>query len=253
MSIKRESTTILSQEKIATDTYMMWISSENISKNAKPGQFITLYCDNPTKLLPRPFGICEINEKNSGISIVYRVVGEGTKEFSRLKSGNKIDIMGPLGNGFDLKEGKALIVGGGTGVPILVELGKCLNKPNIVAGFRDEVFLKKELSKAGELYIATEDGSVGTKGNVLDAIKQNNISADYILACGPHPMLKALKEYANEKEIPLWFSLEEKMACGIGACLACTCKSKDIDDNTKVKNKRICKEGPVFFSEEVEL
>ena len=102
-------------------------------------------------------------------------------------------------------------------------------------------------------HMATEDGSVGTKGNVLDAIREQNLTADVIYACGPTPMLRAIKEYAAEKGIKCYISLEEKMACGIGACLACVCQSKDVDHHSNVHNKRICKDGPVFLAEEVEL
>ena len=113
--------------------------------------------------------------------------------------------------------------------------------------------IKIEFEQAGELYISTEDGSVGTKGNVMDAIRENALEADMIYACGPTPMLKAVKEYAKEAGIECWISMEERMACGIGACLACVCKSRHKDSHTNVHNKRICKEGPVFLAEEVEL
>ena len=122
-----------------------------------------------------------------------------------------------------------------------------------MAGYRDELFLTKELQENGSLYIATEDGSCGTKGTVIDAIKDKGIQGDVIYACGPTPMLKAIKEYAMEKGIECQLSLEERMACGIGACLACVCKSKDKDAHSNVNNKRICKDGPVFLAEEVEL
>lgn len=115
------------------------------------------------------------------------------------------------------------------------------------------MFLLDEFKKQGEVYIATEDGSVGTKGNVLDAIRENALDAEVIYACGPTPMLRALKNYAAENNIECWISMEEKMACGIGACLACVCKSKEVDGHTNVHNKRVCKEGPVFLAEEVEL
>ena len=115
------------------------------------------------------------------------------------------------------------------------------------------LFLKKEFEPYGTVYVATEDGSVGTKGNVLDAIAANQLDADIIYACGPTPMLRALKQYAKEQGMECYISLEEKMACGIGACLACVCKSKEVDEHTHVHNKRICKDGPVFAAEEVEL
>ena len=124
----------------------------------------------------------------------------------------------------------------------------------IVSGYRNQdLFLKEELESAGTLFIATEDGSIGTKGNVVDAIRENQIEADMMFACGPKPMLRALKDYALEKGIPCWISMEEKMACGVGACLACVCQSKDVDSHSHVHNKRICKDGPVFLSTEVEL
>ena len=115
------------------------------------------------------------------------------------------------------------------------------------------MFLCEEMKADGEVYVATEDGSAGTKGNVLDAIRENGLKADVIYACGPTPMLRALKEYAKKNGIECWISMEERMACGIGACLACVCKSKDKDHHTNVNNKRICKEGPVFLAEEVEF
>ena len=116
-----------------------------------------------------------------------------------------------------------------------------------------EYFLKEEFEQAGELYISTEDGSVGTKGNVMDAIRENALEADMIYACGPTPMLRAIKQYAEANGIECYISLEERMACGIGACLACVCKSKEKDAHSNVHNKRICKDGPVFLSTEVEI
>ena len=136
----------------------------------------------------------------------------------------------------------------------MLETAKQLNaKKTAVLGYRDELFLTEEMEKNGELYIATEDGSAGTKGNVMDAIRENGLKADVIFACGPTPMLRAIKAYAEEQQIPCWISMEEKMACGVGACLACVCKSKEVDDHSHVHNKRICKDGPVFSASEVEL
>ena len=121
-------------------------------------------------------------------------------------------------------------------------------------GYRDaQLFLKEDLEKNGTVYIATENGSYGTSGNVLDCIREKELEADVIYACGPTPMLRALKTYAEEKGIECWLSLEERMACGIGACLACVCRSKEVDDHSNVHNKRVCKEGPVFLSTEIEL
>ena len=163
-----------------------------------------------------------------------------------------------MGNGFPLEaaEGKkAFLIGGGIGVPPILELAKELNcEKQIIVGYRDaQTFLREEFEQNGRVYISTEDGSVGTKGNVMDAIREQALTADIIYACGPTPMLKALKAYAEENDIECYISLEERMACGIGACLGCVCKSKEKDHHSNVHNKRICKDGPVFLSTEVEL
>lgn len=205
-------------------------------------------------MLPRPISICEIDKEAGKLRIVYRVVGQGTEEFSHLAEGDKVEILGPLGNGFPLKKKKAFLMGGGIGIPPMVQLARELDcEVQMIAGYRDELFLTEELRANGMLYIATEDGSAGTKGNVMDAIRENSLDADIIYACGPKPMLRAIKAYAEEHDIECYISMEERMACGIGACLACVCQSKEIDGHTHVHNKRICKDGPVFLSTEVEL
>ena len=176
-----------------------------------------------------------------------------------MKAGDVIPVIGPLGNGFPLEraEGKRVfLIGGGIGVPPILELAKQLNceKKQIIVGYRDqETFLRQEFEENGELYISTEDGSEGTRGNVMNAIEENGLEADVIYACGPTPMLRALQVYAAEKGAECYLSLEERMACGIGACLACVCKTKEKDSHSNVNNKRICKDGPVFLSTEVEL
>ena len=252
---------ILSQECIGTDIYSMWLDAGEIGKNAVPGQFVSLYSRNGGKLLPRPISLCEIDKAEGKLRLVYRVTGKGTgtEEFSRLHAGVPIETMGPLGNGFPVEKAegkKVFLMGGGIGVPPILELAKQMKceKKQIIAGYRDcHTFLREEFEAAGTLYIATEDGSVGTKGNVMDAIRENALEADVIYACGPTPMLRAIKKYAEENGIECYISLEERMACGIGACLACVCKSKDVDSHSHVHNKRVCKDGPVFLSTEVEL
>jgi len=255
----REKVKIVKQEELCSGIFSMWLQTENIAKAAKPGQFISVYSNDKSRMLPRPISICEADARNGQLRIVYRVAGKGTEEFSGYTDGVELDILGPLGNGFPLdrmEEGKkAFLIGGGIGVPPMVQLSKELKgEKQIVVGYRDaQLFLKEELDQNGTVYVATEDGSCGTKGNVLDCIKENGLDADVIYACGPTPMLRALKAYAEEKGIECWLSLEEKMACGIGACLACVCKSKEVDHHSNVHNKRVCKEGPVFLSTEIEL
>lgn len=246
---------VYSQEALTEDIFSMYLTTEQIAAEAKPGQFISLYSHDGASLLPRPISICETDQDR--IRIVYRVVGKGTKEFSRYQSGETVRIMGPLGNGFPLEAaaGKtALVLGGGVGIFPLLELCKRLPvRPNIVLGYRDQVFLQEAFAAVGQVYVATEDGSRGTRGNVLDAVRAEQIPADLIYACGPAPMLRAVKQYAADRDLEAWISMEEKMACGIGACLACVCQSKDVDAHTNVHNKRICKDGPVFRAQEVEF
>lgn len=260
MSKKRkESAMIVSQECIGADIYSMWIQTEEIASMAVPGQFISMYTKDGSKLLPRPISLCEIDRDRKLIRVVYRVTGEGTgtEQFSEMTKGDWIDILGPLGNGFPLEAAqgkKAMLIGGGIGVPPMLELAKQLEAEKVlVMGYRDEQFLAEELEACGSYYIATEDGSAGTKGNVMDAIEENGLSSEVIYACGPAPMLRAVKQYAEEKNIVCYVSMEERMACGIGACLACVCQSKEVDAHSHVHNKRVCKDGPVFLSTEVEI
>ena len=260
MARKKENAVVLSQERIAEDIYSMWIKTDAASE-AKPGQFISMYTNDGAKLLPRPISICEIDKSEGSLRVVYRVTGKntGTEAFSRMKAGDIIPVIGPLGNGFPYEkaEGKRVfLMGGGIGVPPILELAKQMNceKKQTIMGYRNaETFLRDEFEQNGEVYISTEDGRVGTKGNVMDAIRENGLNADMIYACGPTPMLRAIKEYAEANGIECYISLEERMACGIGACLACVCQTKEKDHHSNVNNKRICKDGPVFLSTEVEI
>lgn len=241
--------------EISDGIYSMWIMEEEIASVAKPGQFISLFCKDGSRMLPRPISICEIDKEEGKLRLVFRAAGAGTMEIASYQVGECVEVMGPLGNGFPLNEvKKAILIGGGIGIPPMLELAKQLQcDTQVVLGFRDVTFLSEEFLQYGKVTIATEDGSVGTKGNVIDAMKEHNITADVIFACGPTPMLRGIKEYAKQNNIPAWLSLEERMACGIGACLACVCKSKDKDHHTNVNNKRICKDGPVFLADEIEL
>ena len=258
----QENVTVLKQQCIGKDIYDMTIQTKHIAGHAKAGQFVSLYSNDASKLLPRPISLCGIDAEAGTLRLVYRVTGEGTgtEEFSRLKAGDKIRVLGQLGNGFTVEPGKkAFLIGGGIGIPPMLELAKSINAAGTcefvsVMGYRDaQTFLLDEFKEQGDCYVATEDGSVGAKGNVLDAMKEYKLNADVIYACGPTPMLRALKAYAAEQGMTCYISMEERMACGIGACLACVCNSKEKDAHSNVKNKRICKEGPVFLAEEVDL
>lgn len=252
---------VVSQNSLGNGIYDMVLQTENIAKAAKAGQFVSVYSNDASKLLPRPISLCGIDRKKGTLRLVYRVTGEGTgtEEFSRLKAGDTVKILGPLGNGFTVVPGKkAFLIGGGIGVPPMLQLAKEMKASGediqVVMGYRNsDTFLLEEFEEVAETFVATEDGSLGIKGNVIDAIKSEKLNADIIYTCGPTPMLRALKAYAEENNMECYISMEERMACGIGACLACVCKSREKDAHTNVNNKRICKEGPVFNAKEVEL
>ena len=186
MSTLKMTAKVRSQVRLASDIYSLVLYAPEIAEQAKAGQFVSLYSKDGANLLPRPISLCEIDHESETIRLVYRVVGKGTKEFSALAEGDTVDIMGPLGNGFTLKDKRAILIGGGIGIPPMLELAKELNcEKNIVLGFRDETFLLEDLEPRGEVYIASEDGKNGVKGNVLDAIREYEIKGDIIYACGP--------------------------------------------------------------------
>ena len=249
---------VLSRDLLAEGIYDMWLETP-FAKDVVPGQFVGVYPVNKATLLPRPISVCEVDPERSAIRLVYRVVGSGTAEFSLYQPDDYIMILGPLGNGFplDAAQGKNVVVmGGGIGVPPLLETAKRVKdaKVSAVMGYRNsETFLSDEFEKYADMYVATEDGSVGTKGNVIDAIKENNVPCDVIFACGPMPMLRAIKAYAAEIGAKAYLSLEERMACGVGACLGCICKTKEIDEHSHVHNARICTDGPVFDADDLEM
>ncbi len=256
MSKVKITATIIRQDNIASGIYSMVIFAPQVATEAKCGQFINVYSKDGSKLLPRPISLCEIDREKGTLRIVYRVTGEktGTKEFSQLKAGDNIDIMGPLGNGFKKEGNKAILIGGGIGIPPMLQLAKELDMDKtIVLGFRDEEFLSEEFEPYGTVYKSSDTGFTGVKGTVMDAIREYGIEGDIVYACGPTPMLRAIADYALANNITAQISLEEKMACGVGACLACVCNSKEVDDHSKVHNKRICKDGPVFYAGEVTL
>ena len=252
MKIK-EFATVVDAKNLAEGVYSLTVKTE-ASKYAVPGQFMNIFSADGAKLLPRPISICEIDKVEGTLRMVYRVVGEGTAEFSKLAVGDKVEVMGPLGNGFPIEGETAIVVGGGIGVPPMLQLTK--EHPGTVTavmGYRnDDLFLSEEfIDAAAELIVATDDGSVGVQGNVVDAMRENELTADVIYACGPKPMLRGVAAYAEENRIKCYVSMEERMACGVGACLGCVCESKEVDDHSHVKNKRVCKDGPVFLSTEV--
>lgn len=264
---KKTKAIVVSQKQIADHIFDLWLETE-LARDAHAGQFIGVYPKAESTLLARPISICEVDEKKKKIRLVFRVAGKGTGEFSTLKTGDAVDILGVLGNGYSLEKAKektVVLMGGGIGIPPMLELAKELREQNklnadaptkiiVIVGYRNnELFLKEDLEKYGDVYIATEDGSAGVKGNVMDVVDCYKLKPDMIMACGPMPMLRAIKQYAQDKGIPAYISLEERMACGVGACLGCVCKTKEKDHHSHVNNTRICTDGPVFEAKEVEI
>ncbi len=232
---------IKNNQNIAKNVYKMTLSGD--TSNVFCGQFINIKIEG--LYLRRPISVCDVNEKE--LTIIYKVVGKGTKILSTLNGGN-LDILTGLGNGYNtaLSGARPLLIGGGVGVPPLYLLAKELIKqgktPTAILGFntKNEVFLKDELESLGvKVYVTTADGSFGIKGFVTDAL--DGIDYTYFYTCGPEPMLKAV--YKNTKTSGQ-FSFEERMGCGFGACMGCSCK-------TLYGNKRICKDGPVLVKEEI--
>lgn len=258
MSQKKKTTAkVVSQKEIAPQIFDLWLETE-LALDAHPGQFIAVYPKSADTLLPRPISICEVDRVQSRMRLVYRIAGKGTKEFSAWETGDEVSVLGVLGNGFPLEKAqgkKVFLMGGGIGIPPMLQLAKELQaKKQIILGYRDrDLFLAEELKQNGTVYIATEDGSAGCLGNVMDAVRENGLQAEVIMACGPMPMLRAIKKYAAENGIEAYLSLEERMACGVGACLGCVCKTKEVDHHSHVHNARICTDGPVFEAKEVDI
>lgn len=254
---KRITAKVISQKQIAEQIFDLRLETK-LAKDAHPGQFVAVYPKSESTLLPRPISICEADKDEGMLRLVYRVAGKGTMEFSTCKAGDALDLLGVLGNGFPVDKAKGkrvFLMGGGIGIPPLLELAKAVDgRKQILLGYRNkDLFLEEDMAKYGNVYVATEDGSVGTKGNVMDIIRAHALQADVIMACGPMPMLRAIKAYAAEEKIEAYISLEERMACGVGACLGCVCKTTRVDAHSHVHNARICTEGPVFEAGEVEI
>ena len=234
--------TVKSNDKIADGVYRMSLSGDTSALSA-PGQFINIRLSG--FYLRRPISVCDADKDT--VTIIYKVVGKGTEALSKMKVG-ELDILSGLGNGYDLtvSGAKPLLIGGGAGVPPLYMLARKLigqgKKAEVIIGFnkKEEIFYENEFKALGaEVTVTTADGSYGKKGYVTDAMQGKEYS--YIYTCGPEPMLKAVY---NASKTSGQYSFEERMGCGFGACMGCSCK-------TKYGNKRICKDGPVLFKEEI--
>lgn len=256
--INKEQCTVVDQHEIAASIYELTLQGELTLEMGEPGQFVHLKVSNAIDpLLRRPISISRIDKQNKQFTLIYRKDGRGTSLLSEKKAGDIVDVLGPLGHGFPIDETNegetALLIGGGIGVPPLYELSRQLVNKGVkvihILGFQSEnvVFYEGALSEFGKTYVATVDGSYGSQGFVTDVISNEGINFDTLYACGPTPMLKALESNFPNKKV--FLSLEERMACGIGACYACVCHTKT--EQNSHSYKKVCSDGPVFRAGEV--
>ena len=233
--MQEEKGLILSNKRIAKDTYRMEIQA-SIAKDMKPGQFVNVAVEG--FMLRRPISICSVEDKTRFV-IIYKVVGDGTAKLSTLRTQGIIDVFGPLGSSYPIheEEHEVLLIGGGVGVPPQYELAKQYRNinasVNVVLGFNDQesVFYENEFQRLGcHVAVATMDGSYGTKGTVMDAIREHNITTEFTCSCGPRPMLKAVEAHYTRG----YMSFESRMACGIGACMACVAKDKLEENDIRI-------------------
>jgi len=247
--------TIVSNKQLTNNVYELVLKGDLVKTMHIPGQFIHIQVPRPDLILRRPISIAKINQLNSTCTIVLRASGQGTQSIVETKVNDTLNVMGPLGNGFPIifleKENKALLIGGGIGIPPLLECAKQLYEKGvtstIVLGFinHSAVFYESEFKQYGEVIIATDDGSYQTKGNVKTIIDKLDQTFDAIYACGPTGLTRMVNE--QYKDHPnAYISLEERMACGIGACAGCT-----VTKNDKLSNFKVCSDGPVFKTNEV--
>ncbi len=271
-------TEIIENKKIAEGIYRMVVKSPETAADARAGQFVNIYLRDKSMLLPRPISISSIND--GIITLIYKIAGKGTEELAAYLPDESVRMSTSLGNGFqpedifkemdsnhNLNRAKVIaLVGGGMGAAPLIGLAQTImNEKNkrgfedddlqiiVIVGFQDEPILLEEFEACCDhVYVATESGSTGFKGNVLQLIESEGIESDYCFACGPKPMLKALAARCENDNIPIQVSLEERMGCGYGACVGCVCRVRSEEtEGMKVMSKKVCTDGPVFFGDEV--
>lgn len=247
--------------QLKEDLFQFDVEEKEMAETAKPGQFLEIrVADAIDPLLRRPISIYNVDKENGILSFIFQVKGKGTKILATKNKGEEIDIIGPLGYGtFQILENKKVaIIGGGIGTFPLHELAKNLkgkSEVNTYLGFRNKeaVVLEEEFAKVSDkLVITTDDGSYGISGFAINVLKDDikNGKIDFIYACGPLPMLKAVRQLSIEENIPCQISLEERMGCGIGVCLGCAVK---VMKDGKERYGHVCKEGPVFYATDVEI
>jgi len=245
---------VLENIEIEKSIFRMTLSLPYISREAVSGQFINVYTGLGEHILPRPISINEIDSIKGNIVITFQAVGSGTQYLGKCAAGTELNVVGPLGNGFDIskKYERNIIVGGGIGIPPLVELCRHIEGQKFVfLGARSKPIYESCFRNMGaEVFICSEDGSAGMRGNVVELLESIQPEGDMLFACGPKVMLKHVSRLAKEHSIPAQVSLEARMACGIGACVGCAIKIQKKDENDW-QYLKVCKDGPVFMSDEV--
>ena len=242
---------ILSMKQLNAKAYEMILDAGDIALDAKPGQFVNVSCGEG-HLLRRPISICEAQENR--LRLVFEVRGEGTKWLAARKENEEVSVLGPLGRGFDAADKRVLFVGGGIGVPPLLWAAKTAKAADAAIGFatKDRSILIEDFEAlCGNLTVATDDGSLGFHGNAVEAAKELMAKNQYdaVCACGPKILLKFIAEAAEAAGVSCQVSMEERMGCGVGACLVCAVPLRD--ENGEVYYGHVCKNGPVFDSKEV--
>lgn len=247
--------TVTEKTTLAREIYSIKVHCPELAKAAEVGQFANIAAEGKT--LRRPISICEIDKEAGTLRFVFEVRGKGTEIIARTNVGDTLDILGPLGNGFRVPEGKrVIVVGGGIGVPPLLGIAKHSGSScTAILGFRsyDRIILDKEFERYGaNVALCTDDGSVGFNGLVTVPLENtlNNVGADLVCACGPEPMIKAVIAVCDKLNVPCQVSLEQRMGCGVGACVVCSCMTVR---NGQEYYARVCKDGPVFDSKEVKF
>lgn len=246
---------IIEKRTLAKGIYSVVIDAPELANEAEAGQFANIGVSGFT--LRRPISICEIDKERGTLRFAFEVRGKGTYALAQLSEGESLDVLAPLGRGFNIPEGKKIIVvGGGIGVPPLLEISRETSSLcTAILGFRDysRIILKDEFEEHGsKTVICTDDGSVGIHGLVSVPLEEELKSGEYALvcACGPEPMIRAVIKLCGEYGVPCQVSLEQRMGCGVGACVVCSCMTVR---NGEEHYSRVCKDGPVFNAEEVKL
>ncbi len=241
---------IISNKPIAEGIFELIVLHKEAANAALAGQFANIYLKRADLLLPRPISICGADSDTGLLRFVYAVVGKGTEEMAKLSAGDTVRVLAPLGNTFladdaDMPK-KPVLIGGGVGVPPLLFLAQQLTNARAFLGFRHEPFLVADFAAKSKVQISTDDGAVGFHGNPLQLMNLHNVDTDMIFACGPMPMLRAVAMYAKENNIRCRVSMEQRMACGYGACVGCAVSVGGV-------YKKACKDGPVFWADEVDF